>query len=146
MDGKMLQQKINQGFGLLESGKHEEAYEFFSGLKKFRNPEVLYGLATSLFKRQTDKNANANQVDEIVKLYERAIERSPSHADAHLMLSQALLLRASLSKSESRNQTFRYLQRAEQELYEAQVYNPQFLWVLRRDLPFIKQKKSRQTL
>jgi tetratricopeptide (TPR) repeat protein len=123
------------GMRLLEQNKYDDSAAYFQKHLK-GNAIAHYGLALTKFRRDT-KNLTLVQTQEIIELYEQAIEISPAFADAYFMCGIAYYAAAgfqlgSFSKdNRPRNQDeFRqvdsHLTKSELYLRKAITLNPGF--------------------
>ena len=57
MNGKMIEQKIETGYKLLEECRFDDSYQQFVTLRHTNHHEVFYGMATALFRKIVKSNS-----------------------------------------------------------------------------------------
>lgn len=87
-----------EGLTLLESGKLEEALDYFQRTPHRDHHLAHYGEGTAIFRLITDFQKESFEIGDSIRALEKALDLNPLDSDAYLILGMALMYQASLHK------------------------------------------------
>ena len=134
---------IAEGMKFLRAGAYDQSLEIF----RTRDPEehwfLSYGTATALFKKHTSQDSmDLGNIEEVLGLYNIAINQEPNMADTYLMAGLAYMKKVSLQSAarHSRHQLLDSLHQAESNLIKAAELNSHY--EVEEDLKVIKKRRE----
>ena len=151
INGKMIEEKLKNGFELLKKKQYDPAISLFEELVRQDGYQAKYGLATALFRKKSDTNIlDHDSIDQIIDLYQESLMEKPDFADAYLMLGHAYMKKAfillrkyqEIHSEELAKQALECLDRAEIDFKEAMKYEKKYTKTAEENLESIDRNRT----